>query len=370
MLLHFISELRFVRAPSVPLRRQRGFAMFELVLAIMISTLLGIWAASAWMRQVDDAAAQATGVWLLGVKKAVDQMLRRQSDSLTGIAQARPGDFQFQDVWRPTVSELIQAGHLPKGFTLQPPLRYEVGIRVLTPVGDCHDQGCKIEALIYAQPVGVASEEATDLSRMGKILMALEGFGASVHPYRPAHLKGPQVDLSNPPLPDMPGLLPGSIIALGFYDSSLLARFVRQNDRRDTHLEAPLFVKDGVTAQGQIQAAGVSVKGRVSAGEYLQLQGQATEQTACEPEGLVARGGEGQLLVCTNGRWVGSGGRFGGVYTWHDMYGCLPEARDIQMVNPVTGWCNCPSGYQSLQISTWNRSNEPYDKIRSYICLR
>lgn len=368
MRLSFFSFRRVVR--SYPIHRQHGFAMFELVLAIMISTLLGIWAASAWMRQVDDAAAQATGVWLLGVKKGVDQMLRRQSDGLMGITEPRSGDFQFQDVWRPTVSELIQAGHLPRGFSLRPPLRYEVAIRVLPPVGDCHGQGCKIEALVYAQPVGVASEEAADLSRIGKILMALEGFGASVHPLKTGLIKGPQVDLSNPPLPDMPALIPGSIIALGFYDSSLLSRFVRQNDRRDTHLEAPLFVKEGITVQGQIHAADVSAKRRLSAGEYLQIQGQATEQAACEAEGLVGRGGEGQLLVCTKGRWVGSGGRFGGVYTWHDMYGCLPEARDILMINPVTGWCNCPSQYLPVQISTWNRAHEPHDKIRTYICLR
>lgn len=352
------------------INRQGGFAIFELVFVIMVATLIGVWGASAWMRQIDDATAQATGVWLLNVKKAVDQMLKRESDVLTGIVDARPGEFRYRDTWHPTIGELIQAGHLPKGFTLKPPLGFEIGIRVLTPQGDCHEQGCKIEAWVFAQPSNTQPEVASDLTRLGKILMAMEGSGASVHPFVPDRIKGAQLDVSNPPWPEMPKLPVGSVVALSFYDSTLQTRYVRQNDKRHTHLESSLTVREKLVAQGQIQSGSLDVKGRLTAGEYLQLQGQATEQSPCEPDGLVARGQDGELLVCSNGRWGMSGGRFGGAYIWHGMYGCMTSGSEVPMINPLTGWCNCPKGYQAMQISSWQRNLDEYDRVRTFICLR
>ena len=52
----------------------------------------------------------------------------------------------------------------------------------------------------------------------------------------------------------------------------------------------------------------VQSNGRVTAGEYIQINGGANEGWGCSPNGLVGRTGEGILLSCVNGLWKSSGG--------------------------------------------------------------
>lgn len=379
---------------------QNGFAMFELVFVIMITTMIGIWGASIWARQIDDAASQATGVWLLSVKNAVDQMVKRQSDVLSGVVGAGAVEHKYQDVLQPSIAELVRAGHLPKGFALQPPHRYKVGIHVQAPEGDCQVQGCQIRAWVIARPASAGqanAQAAADLTRMGAILVALEGHAASVHPFTPTRVKGPQLDLPNPLLPDMQKLPVGTIVTQSFYDSTLQTQYIRQHDKRHAYIDSTLTVKEGITTQGSVQSGSVtagsvsaenlkadsvrsesvnanniSTTGRLTAGEYLHIHGRAQSQGTCDDNGLVAKDAGGELLTCTNGRWSGAGNRFGGAYTWHGHYGCITSGSEVSMVNPVTGWCSCPDGYQPMQISSWQRDRdiEVYDRVHTFICLR
>lgn len=54
----------------------------------------------------------------------------------------------------------------------------------------------------------------------------------------------------------------------------------------------------------------IDANGRVSAGEYLQLNGVAVSGAGCSPNGLQGRTSTGQLLSCVNGVWQGTGGGF------------------------------------------------------------
>ncbi len=352
-------------------RREDGFALFELVLAIALASLIGLWAASAWIRQVDDAAAQATGDWVLAVKKAMDQMLSRQSDLMAGIAGARLGAGAYADLWRPQISELIAAGHLPEGFALRPPIPYQVFIRVFDPVGDCAQAGCRIQALIQAQPTDTERTRAVDTSRLGHILAALAGSGASVHPLRPDRIKGANFDLPNPPRSDMTPLPAGSIAAVSLYDASQLSHLVRRDDRRDTSLAGQLNVKKGISSQaGLSTSAGVQAAGRVSAGEFLQMGGIATAAAGCDADGLIGRNTAGDLLTCHGGRWRVSDSRFGGVFSTHSTIGCHFKTWNATMINPVTGGCHCPVGFEPFQISRWKRPGDEYDEFMTYICIR
>ncbi len=353
------------------LRRERGFALFELVLAIAMASLIGVWAASSWIRQVDDVAAQATGVWLLTVKKAMDQMLSRQSDWITGIRPSMPGAGDYADLWQPRVAELINAGHLPKGFALKPPLPYQIAINVFAPVGDCAQIGCRVDALIHARPLQADHAGAVDTNRLGQILTALAGVGASVHPLRPERIKGAIVDMANPPHSGMTPLPAGSIVALSFYDSAQFAQFVRRDDKRDTALAGKLNVKSVISsAAGLTTSAGVHAQGRVSAGEFLQLGGIASASAPCETEGLIARNTVGELMTCHAGRWQSSGSRFGGTFSLHSRLNCHFRDWDITMVNPVTGRCDCPAGFEPFPISRWKYQSEEYDEFRTFICMR
>lgn len=350
---------------------QRGFAMFELVLAIALAGIVGIWAASAWMRQVDDALAQATGAWMLAVHGAMNQMLRRQSDFISGMTGDLAGAAQYADLYQPTIAELVSAGHLPRGFALKPPIPYQVSIRVSAAQGDCENMGCRIEALTVASPPPGALHQATDITRIGKILLALQGEGGSVHPLRTDRITGPNLDMPNFHEGQRVSLPMGSIVTKSFYDSSKFGHLVRREDRRDTQLDGQLSVKKAIVSESAIHAeGGLRSAGRITAGEFLHLQGQATSQQPCQSDGLVARNAESELLTCHDGRWRSPGTRFGGVYSWHSMHGCGEVGFRASLLNPLTGGCFCPPGFNSVQISRWKGETSDIDEFRTYICLR
>ena len=363
------------------LKREGGFALLELIIAMALASLLALWGGSFWMQQAEDAAAQSTGIWLLTLKKAVDQMLVRQADLLVGIVQAEPGGSGYRDIWRPTIAELMTAGHLSKGFPSKPALGYEAHVRVFAPQGACLTRGCKIEALVWAQPVAGQLRQANDTNRLGKLLMALEGQGASVHPFMPQRIKGSTIDRPNPPSAELAHLPIGTIAANSFYDSTQYAHFVRQNDLRDTVLKGKLEVAQGVSTPTDV-VAGASLRAgaRVSAGEYLQVGALAAEGGVCEAQGLIGRGVDGNLLSCHQGRWQLSGASFGGAYLTHSWRSChgnrhLAEflfwnQSEVNMVNPKTGQCNCPAGFSPMLLATWGFKDQDTGEYRSFLCLR
>lgn len=362
-------------------KREGGFALLELIIAMALASLLALWGGSFWMQQAEDAAAQSTGIWLLTLKKAVDQMLVRQADLLVGIVQAEPGGSGYRDIWRPTIAELMTAGHLSKGFPSKPALGYEAHVRVFTPLGACLTRGCKIEALVWAQPVAGQLRRANDTNRLGKLLMALEGQGASVHPFLPQRIKGSTIDRPNPPSAELAPLPIGTIAANSFYDSTQYAHFVRQNDLRDTVLKGKLEVAQGISTPTDV-VAGASLRAgaRVSAGEYLQVGALAAEGGVCEAQGLIGRGVDGNLLSCHQGRWQLSGASFGGAYLTHSWRSChgnrhLAEflfwnQSEVNMANPKTGQCNCPAGFSPMLLAAWGFKEQDTGEYRSFICLR
>ncbi|HGV7095139.1 TPA: shufflon system plasmid conjugative transfer pilus tip adhesin PilV [Escherichia coli] len=66
----------------------------------------------------------------------------------------------------------------------------------------------------------------------------------------------------------------------------------------------------GITTTGEIKGGKVSggtvrSDGRLSTGEYLQLDKTATAGTKCAPDGLVGRTSTGAILSCQSGMWAG-----------------------------------------------------------------
>ncbi|MDZ4945157.1 shufflon system plasmid conjugative transfer pilus tip adhesin PilV [Escherichia coli] len=64
----------------------------------------------------------------------------------------------------------------------------------------------------------------------------------------------------------------------------------------------------GITTGGEIKGGKVSggtvrSEGRLSTGEYLQLDKTATAGTSCSPDGLVGRDSKGAILSCQSGAW-------------------------------------------------------------------
>ncbi|WP_281221060.1 shufflon system plasmid conjugative transfer pilus tip adhesin PilV [Escherichia coli] len=68
----------------------------------------------------------------------------------------------------------------------------------------------------------------------------------------------------------------------------------------------------GITTEGELKGGKVSggtvrSDGRLSTGEYLQLEKTATAGTSCSPDGLVGRDSTGAILSCQSGVWRTSG---------------------------------------------------------------
>ncbi|HFV5966202.1 TPA: shufflon system plasmid conjugative transfer pilus tip adhesin PilV, partial [Escherichia coli] len=67
----------------------------------------------------------------------------------------------------------------------------------------------------------------------------------------------------------------------------------------------------GITTEGELKGGKVSggtvrSEGRLSTGEYLQLDKTATAGTSCSPDGLVGRDSKGAILSCQSGSWKGN----------------------------------------------------------------
>lgn len=101
-----------------------------------------------------------------------------------------------------------------------------------------------------------------------------------------------------------------------------------------------IYASGNLTA-GTIKSNGtIESTGRIKAGEYLHLNGQATLNAKCTPNGLVGRDSSGRVLSCVSGKWqTASGDGLKGIFiTITDQtsgYKCV-------IPNSDTGACACP----------------------------
>ena len=202
---------------------------------------------------------------------------------------------------------------------------------------------------VFAVPASNERRDAEQVARVGLLLSTIGGHAASVTPMSGPRVKGATIDVENPPYPDMAPLPSGSILMRSFYDSTQYAVFLRQDDQRDASLQGNLRVAKDLQVGGASKS-----KGRVSAGEYLQVGASAVVGEACESEGLLARASDLGLLVCQQGRWQRVDRGNGGGYLELSGYPCF-ENDDwiVPKRNPKTGDCTCPPGYEPFLMSVW-----------------
>ena len=91
---------------------------------------------------------------------------------------------------------------------------------------------------------------------------------------------------------------------------------VTTNDRKQTvldvwgtqHIAGNLNVDASKGSNGNISASGNLNGNRLTANEYVQINGVATIDAACSPNGLIGRDGSGEILYCKDGQWKKSTG--------------------------------------------------------------
>nr|WLE94881.1 shufflon system plasmid conjugative transfer pilus tip adhesin PilV [Escherichia coli] len=110
----------------------------------------------------------------------------------------------------------------------------------------------------------------------------------------------------------------------------------------------------GITTEGELKGGKVSggtvrSEGRLSTGEYLQLEKTATAGTSCSPDGLVGRDSKGAILSCQSGSWKGNKEKEH--FTVYGTSGC----------GHTVSYAVCPSGSTLVsggyQLTAWSQDN-------------
>ncbi len=120
------------------------------------------------------------------------------------------------------------------------------------------------------------------------------------------------------------------------------------------------YADKNIYTGGQVRAGTVNANGRLSAGEFLQLDGVANLGWGCSPNGLVGRDGSGLLLSCQSGVWRKQGGGFAGWQQVGDS-GYAPHSGILV----ATSCFNCrltgyASGIQRFAISERDRYGQGF----------
>jgi hypothetical protein len=216
----------FVRQPltfrSFAGAAQGGFLLFEMVVVLALGTLIATWASTRWTNEEHDARSQATAMWLMSLKRGVDEMLKVHVAQLRRnmLIDSQPDlSAMLSRHDRLRVEDLVDQSYLAREFPLHSPLSsYETVIQFLS-VGQlpCLPLSCRVQAWVILIPVsrpGLVDAGTLSVVRLGKILQALEGQGLVVHPFSPDRLKGPLGDFANPPSAILAKLPIGSIALL------------------------------------------------------------------------------------------------------------------------------------------------------------
>lgn len=332
--------------------RQRGFALLELAIALLIATLLAVFAADRFAQRGRDAVVEGYVAWMASVHHAAQRYIEHNAASWfkSGPAAHIQG---FADPRSPTLLELKAAGMLSAGFPLQGMRGLGAHIKLVFSA-DCPSDLCRVEALVFSDaPLGRDTTRSHNLSAIAHWLSSSSGKGGAVMPERPATIAGAAFSFSNPPVAGMAPLLPGTVAMAVTAEQLESAAYLRVRDERDPQFQGAATVKGSLTTGGVLHVQ-----------DHLHIQTQAMLKTACPVEGAIVRDSYAGLLVCHYGQWNSAGGSGGGGYSTNSLAGCVEAA-----ANPVTGSCTCPLDYVPVRIADSTSAVPSEGRTRGYICV-
>src|SRR5690554_4821330 len=183
---------------------QQGFALLELIVAALISSLLAVWAANMWVHRVNDSVAQSSAAWMKSAHRAVSHYLTRHGSEIRNASSASALIADGYANWaKPTINELIAQSLLPDGFPQRVGSGPQLEVQVLRS-GDCPGLECSLQAIIYTQgalvpQVGTAGQD----SMQAQWALAAQGQGGAVYAVEPNRIKGVHFSFPNPPVASM-----------------------------------------------------------------------------------------------------------------------------------------------------------------------
>ena len=334
--------------------RQSGFALLELLVVMLVTTLLAVWASDALVRRAQEASAQAVAVWMLDVRKAAGQYLVQYAQLLRESTADTDLLVQGYANWRtPTLAELKQDGLLSAGYPEVYGRDLRLHVRVLSR-GVCPGDECAHEAVVYlGAPLDLALTRRVNEGLLATWLISAGGQGGLVSAQHSGRFAGASFSYPNPLQADL-ALLPVGTVGMAVTQSAAAGfPYLKEGDERDPRFASTLSVA-GETAS----ATGVRAQSSVWVG------GQAVAQTPCAENGLIVREQFGGLLVCRSYQWRSAGGKGGGGFSVNTVSGCLLAAR-----NPLTNDCSCPAGYATVLVSDSGPKADAEGRTRGYMCV-
>lgn len=335
---------------------QRGYALVELALVLLITSLLATWGVHTLVNRIHDAQARSAAAWMAAMHKAVLAYVQRYGPE---IQEAEHPDalaiHGFADWRAPAFAELKQAGLLSAGMPENAPLTGPARV-IVWHQGECPGDACIVEAIVYGEwPVRDLKRGEPDEAKVAQWLLASEGEGAAVHPREPDRIQGAAYSYSST-LPDGTVLPVGTVARAVTAEQQALWSFLRVKDRRDPDFQGALSVAGNLHSRADATVAG-----------KLTIGAQFHDGMECETEKAVAHHVLGGLLVCHLGRWRSSG-RAGGGYGYNLLYGC-ETSEGYPMANPVTGDCSCPWYTSTVPIFDSGPQPSSHGRQIAYLCV-
>jgi len=237
-------------ASAVPRRAQRGFALVELIVAVSIAALLGVYASAEIAKRSEEAIAEGAGVYIAAVSNAAQLHALTNFDDyangllITGVAIPL----------QPTIAELVALGRLNPGFPSgagSVPTRQSLRIDI-TLVG-CPGPGCtQVVTACTTSPVTLGGT-ITRFDLASTMVQVQGGRGGQSLPGQGTVIRGPAVNVPNP-LGNVEGIVCGS----SSVDTAFYQQFVKIADTRDPNLQGPLTVAGAVNFANTATIAGAT----------------------------------------------------------------------------------------------------------------
>lgn len=308
------------RCPS----RQRGFGLASLLVALAIATLLAVLGSVELARRVNDAAAEATGRYLLAVRDALIEFQIRHEAWLSSVdtSGAPPGTYPAAPslTWvagaggvqlaHGTVALLKSEGLLSANQPDHTPLGERAQF-VLVRQGTCPGSTCALQSYVYTcHPISAQPSSKSNLAcvnptgkraeydpgLLGQVMLSANGYGGH-DALDTNRLIGPLVNADKAWFPVSANR--GHAVVVGTLGATPFGQFVRMGDTRHVQL------RDRLTVAGLIQTdTGLLIDTAVVVGS-----------TCTIPRAFAATAAS-ELAVCSGGVWSVSGGQsVQGVFT-------------------------------------------------------
>lgn len=352
------------------IRNKKGFSLLELILVLGIASAVSFMKFQDLKNDQENILANAVGVQIKQIGTAVNGYINIHYDKLSTLTSISSGNgtdpgprtcSTTTNTCTITYQTLVNDGLLPSSFTginankspysivlkregTSPnyiinglvttnnawiegvKVRYDLLGKAMQAAGI--DSGVTKTTSIVSGYSGAWSENSTDYSNINKVgsLGYRVGYDSAMYS---VYLR-------------RDGMLPmtGDLNLDGHNINNVAALNVTGNITTTGDLQARNIKASGnIESSKNVKGATLESTGRVTVGEFVQLNGQAEVGKECQSNGLQGRTADGQILSCVNAVWNFSGEQPGTIKMW--------------------GTSNAPVGWLELNGQAFDKSKNP-----------